>query len=213
MSNESIDGVIAISGSKRNALAVHKTIYEGMRLLSIRRWYVDAKSKEWRPTKKGVTLSENNFLFLKNVFEDEKLTIEEWFENSKIEPASLQLEDVVNSEHWKTAKLSIKSESWHGPELFKYAVIGSEETLVVNVSHPFGESLIQFKQELSKDNDAASAKLLFKMLIALMASFGRIPLMLEESTTWRAEDLIDTIKWNLGLLLRSYKSSGIDNVI
>ena len=72
-------GVIAATGTKRNRLVAQLSEYNGERLLNLRRWYLDKKTNEWMPTKKGLSLTARGYTFLTSVIQEYRVSILDWF--------------------------------------------------------------------------------------------------------------------------------------
>ena len=201
---DGIEGVMAATGTKSNVLVIQKGRYNEANLLNVRRWYISRKTGEWLPTKKGISLNSTNFEFVRNVFDQEKENIESWLQESSVAgEATRDLEDSVRGEHWESTGLVVRAGDWKSPELCRMEAMGGTEVLELNKRHPLGAVLAEFveRREDQELNDDATAML--TILIYLLASLERIPLMFEGSQTWKADELFDTMRWNLGMLLRS----------
>ncbi|MBK6900769.1 MAG: hypothetical protein IPH09_16455 [bacterium] len=78
--------------------------------------------------------------------------------------------------------------------------------MTFNRKHPIGQAVIDLLESECSSNGALSRST--STLIYFLASFERIPLMFEASQKWHAEELIDAIRWNIGLMLRSFERFG-----
>ena len=213
---DSIEGAIAASGNRKNVLVVQASAYRGFPLLGVRRWYIDRKTGEWKPTKKGISLSKAGFEFLKSVFESEQSRINRWFESSTEEIRAAESGDTLASFDRLESDFSlvVKTDLWNGPEIGRFSAEGAIQTLTINRKHEIGRKLLRLKEEIDSDGGTPRETSLMSLLLYFIASLERMPLMFEGRQSWQAEEFFDAIRWNLGILVRSFEKCGeIDYVI
>ena len=213
---DSIDGAIAASGNRRNVLVVQMSAYKERPLLSIRRWYIDQKTQEWRPTKKGVSVSQKGYDFLKGVFEAENPKIDKWFE-ANAEDISAVEEGLQSESYAKIVgdfSLQVVLKEWRGPEMARVSVSGSMQILEINTGHKVGATIAELIEEVGLGRPTSREKKMLSTMLFLVASLERMPLMFEGRQVWPAEELFDAIRWNLGILMKAFeKCEKIDYVL
>ena len=125
-----LDDALVVAGSKKQPFVVSFSEYSDRKLLDVRKYYLDKKTGETKPSRKGISLNRLQFEVLHHVFEEKCEEIEKWFE----------LEDTEKSEELRafdTARLSSPSAeieflNWVGLEMFRYKRSGGTAILQFN---------------------------------------------------------------------------------
>ena len=77
--NNKIDEEIYI-GPKEYPIKIQIKTFKGRKYLDIRKWYLDRKTNEILPTKKGISLSEYQFEDVISLLSKDKEKISNWFQ-------------------------------------------------------------------------------------------------------------------------------------
>lgn len=133
-------------GPERNRLRVQLTEFRGTPLLQLRFWYKDKETDEFKPTRKGLALSKNNYLAVKSVISD--------FHDDVMQHlgygAKGALSDGDHEEVKASRERQIESVSDYQvrieplrpvSKLYEMSFEGSVASLVLNSSHPFVSKL------------------------------------------------------------------------
>lgn len=150
-------------GPDRSRLRIQLTEFQGTPLLQLRYWYKDKKSGEFKPTRKGIALTRNNYLAVKSVisdFHDNVMNHLEFGGAKKVGAADLG--EVKASQRRRTESISS-----YGVEvrpirpmskLYEVAFEGSSANLILNRNHPF---VARFAEEGAWSSSASVISILF----------------------------------------------------
>lgn len=210
-----IEGAIAATSGKKNRLVISLDMFEGIKLFNIRQWFVN-KSGEWSPTKKGVSLSKEKFDFLLRAIKDHEEEVYKWLEDgedtthrevSKTHEASLEYREKAM---FTKRPYELEKESWRSPEFFRVEAQGGEDKLILNIDHPFIQTLLEITNDSSKSGDQSEKEIFLDMVKILLLSFARTQRLFEEGQTLDQETFFELIMTNWGLLTQRYlnKSRG-----
>lgn len=194
--DELLAGAIAAHGGERNRLVVLLSEYEGRRILDLRRWYTDAKTSAWTPTKKGVSLTYDAFTVVVRALQDNEERIRDWLS------ASATADGLVREGREAQVKASaavsyarrpfdVIVESWAGPDFFRVDAKGGADTLVLNSRHPGSTPLI---------GDAT----LLATVAPYLISFSRAQRLADSAGHGPTADALALLSANWALLLRQY---------
>jgi hypothetical protein len=146
--SEDGDRVLAEDGPPKNRLVLRLTHYGETCLLDIRNWYLDKKTSEFRPTRKGISLSRRNFLWLKRVVDDKSEEILDWLSISYV-PENVAAYEERQAQ--RNAELELESpavevdtrEERRDVSFFHVTRSGSKATVTLNTAHPFVIALFE----------------------------------------------------------------------
>lgn len=203
-----IEGAIAATSGKKNRLVISLDFFKGVKFFSVRQWFVN-KQNEWCPTQKGVSLTRERFDFLLRTIRDHDEEINKWFQD----------EDATYREVLKAHKTALKDgeramfkkrsyecdkASWRSPEMFRVEAKGGQDKLILNIDHPFVQTLLE-TANVSDSLSAASEKAApLQMVEILLLSFARTQRLFEEGQEMDQETFFEIVMTNWGLLAQRY---------
>lgn len=188
-------------GSASNPLVVTLTQWEGHRLLDIRKHFVDKKSQEIKPTRKGVSLNANTARQVQEVLNEHKEAIFAWLETGDnsalgaVEQAMKARSQATEAEALKPRRFKVQQREWKGAEFFECEANGADDHIVLNQSHPFFKSKTGDKKTKSS-NDGS--------LVLMLAAYYRAKLRFSGEIEADAEQFFRLFEHEWGLLLKNY---------
>lgn len=90
--------ILSQTSSKRSPVVLQLREYEGKRLVDIRRYFLDRKSNEYKPTHKGIALNRETFRQIWRAIRYNFGTIEEWLGLDEDEEDSSSFREAVKAE-------------------------------------------------------------------------------------------------------------------
>lgn len=130
--------------SKRLRIALRE--FKGTPLLDVRYWYVDKKSKELKPTARGISLTRANYLGLRSIAVDHHDAVMEYLDVGSIAAShagdsSLIAKQIAESQQSvRTIELKVAPLK-PSSKLYEVEYKGALATVVLNKSHQFVKSL------------------------------------------------------------------------
>jgi len=196
-------GVIAATGTKRNRLVAQLSEYNGERLLNLRRWYLDKKTNEWMPTKKGLSLTARGYTFLTSVIQEYRVSILDWFgligeEGSSGSSAVARAGGTVEAS-LTGQEFDVVPAEWASPEAFVVIHEGGAATLRVNAGTELGRRVLEEydENEESKGRHESGVGLLLSYVVAQ----SQAKALFDGQDEFEAAELFDLHSWNVGLLV------------
>ncbi|NMA28388.1 MAG: hypothetical protein GX934_11565 [Burkholderiales bacterium] len=197
--------VLASAGSERNLLVFKLTEFEGNRLLDVRKYFLDKKSGELCPTRKGIALGESGFSVLKQVIEEKQADITDWFIEdavvrgvasnvTRMNQAGDALSKIEHSVH-------VLFEDWKSPAFFRAEFEGPLTLLFLNTRHPFARRLADL---VAEDNPSSH------IVISMLEGFARAKHLYDGESSGVAEVLLDGLLVNWGLIMTNPAKSKQD---
>jgi hypothetical protein len=199
MSDELIKGLRL--GSPSNPLIMSLIEYEGHRLLDIRKYFIDKKSKETKPTRKGVSLNAKLARQVQDAITENAKPIFEWLEcgdNSaltEVERSMMARTKAMEEESLKPRTFRVKNREWKGAECFAFESNGGEDHVALNTKHPFYEKL-----NCSRGEDANTCS----PIILMLAAYYHAKLRFSGEIESDAEHFFKLFEHEWGLLLKNY---------
>lgn len=195
-----LEDAIVVAGSKKQPFVVSYSEFNGRKLLDVRKYYLDKKTGETKPTRKGVSLNRLQFEVLHNVFKEKCEEIEDWFELEETE-RSAEIQAVTNAK-LSSPRATVEFTSWVGLEMFRYRRSGGAAVLQLNTRHPWvDEFYIQYQLEGSERNKALD------MTIGLLDSFFCSVALLDPKNE-SANEVMETVLGNWGIFAKRRDSEG-----
>ncbi|MCB9914972.1 MAG: transcriptional coactivator p15/PC4 family protein [Planctomycetes bacterium] len=198
-----LPGVIAATGSKSNRLVAQLSEYEGERLLNLRRWYLDKKTREWMPTKKGLSLTARGYTFLTSVIHEYGGAIADWFgqigeEGPSGSSAVTRAGETVEAS-LKGQKFGVERAEWASPESFVVIHQGGAAVVRVNAGTELGRRVLEEYDDSveAKGRNESGVGLLLSYVVA--QSHARA--LFDGQDKFEAAELLDLHNWNVGLLV------------
>ena len=202
-----IQNAIAATSSQKNRHVVSLDEFKGVKLFSIRQWYVDKATSEWRPTTKGISLSEEKFNFVLRAIKDHEDEIRQWLQDDNSTHAKVWQEHQKqrvygNQAMFKRRFYEVNKEAWKSPEFFRVEAEGGKDRLVLNIEHP----LIALLLELTSTNQESPSSLtaLSHLFEILLLSFARTQRLFNEGQMLDQESFFEIVMSNWGLLAQRY---------
>ena len=208
--------VIASAGSKHNLLVFSLNEYKGTRTFDIRKHYVDKKTNDLRPTKKGVAITEKMFDITLEVLEENKEKIRNWLSASGDISAEVRKNHELEKRYSETARFKnhnfiLEESSWKSPEFFRLVSKGGCDSLVFNIGHPSVKKFLKVINEFEKISDVEELRQLGSELkqfvIGMLISFGRARQLCEGSDNSYSSIVFDSTAFNWGIFLEKYLNS------
>lgn len=138
---------LAEDGLKSKHLVIQLNEFEDNRFLDMRYFYFDKKDKEYKPTRKGISLTKSNYLMMKKVVEKNHEEVMDWLGVGYVpehvaEYQDKQEEQVELVKYMSIGKLDLFFEyEKRDPSFFRIDYLGGQNKLYINEGHPFGEKL------------------------------------------------------------------------
>ena len=195
--NNAIDKEIYI-GPKEYPIKIQIKTYKGRKYLDIRKWYLDRKTDEVLPTKKGISLSEYQFEDVISILSKDKEKISNWFqekidENDVIDSLIKQSE-VRRKIAEETREFKTKSEKLSENKFFKIEYEDGKKQLIINENH-------QLYKEINKEKSAEKIK---KILELLFISFDQTIQLFDSEESIKVTDFEDMLIHNWSIILKNY---------
>ena len=187
-------------GPENYPLKIEVKTFKGKKYIDFRKWFLDRKTNEILPTKKGIMLSEYQFRDVSDVLVNQQKTIEEWFKEK------IQDSDAVNLLSEETLKVRKKSQ-----EAKKYKAVLKKIDNNNFFSFEYKNNEIQFilnnDHELYKKMESLDKKskdLAYKIIESLLISFRQTLEIFDPETKYKLEDLEDLLNYNWSKTLTNY---------
>ena len=187
-------------GSEEYPLKVSFTEFKGKKYLDIRKWYLDKKSDEIKPTKKGISLSHVQFQNIIELLFDEKKSIVDWLSkptsNEEFFNNLEKKSQLIRKQSEEAKKFKTKNESWKDSSFFKIEYKDNEKYLVFNNNH---ELLKALEKEIKTDSNY------YKNIIEdLLISFKQAMDRFDSEQEVNAQEMEDILIQNWSIILRNY---------
>ena len=187
-------------GPENYPLKIEVKTFKGKKYIDFRKWFLDRKSNEVIPTKKGIMFSEYQFKEVTEVLQKQNKTILEWFSEE------IEEDKVVNILSEETTKIRNKSQKARKyktifkkiekSNFFSFEYKNNEIQFILNESHDLYKK-IQTLEEKPK-------KFVYKLIESLLISFRQTLEIFDPETKYKLEDLEDLINYNWSKTLTNY---------
>jgi hypothetical protein len=207
---------IASAGGNSNKLIVSLNSFKGKRTVDIRKFYLDKKTKEFLPTRKGITLTSESYNILKNSFKDFDEEITNWLEPNEtateVEKDLKSHSDSANRARFQKRSHSREYENWKSPVFFRAESRGGMDTIIYNDSHSFISSLKNSFDEIQRldSSETLGVKEIKEFMDILLLSFSRAKNLYDNSPVISPDILFQDLVFNWGQLLSNYSKNGVD---
>jgi hypothetical protein len=208
---------LASLGSPSSPVVVKLGEYKGKRFLDIRRYYLEKKSNELKPTKKGIALTTSNLELIKNLLSDCESEIEAWLSGSGSEAENTAQHtmaaraDALSALSLRLPEYVVKKNPMHSPLLSRIHSEGQSATLELNSSHPFVlfvEGLVGASSTAKTSARAAeevNAKPTALVVLHLMLlSFAQTRARFDDVPEVRPADLFAMFEYEWGKMLGNF---------
>ena len=193
-----MDKILIEDGNDKKKFIVRLNEFEGTPLLDLRYWYKDKASKEFKPTKQGISITSSNYLSFKSVvsrFDEEvishlnkknKKNVDNAKERNELSKVILETPEVDTLEYVFESYLPKN-------DFFKVNYSGGRATIIFNELHPFSDGLKTF--------DSDSLNPILRILISIDLSF-------QSSSNYNEASggaAIEFLKYEISKNLKKYK--------
>ena len=187
-------------GPENYPLKIEVKTFKGKKYIDFRKWFLDRKTNEILPTKKGIMLSEYQFRDVSDVLVNQKKTIEGWFKE-KIkdnEVASLLSQETsqVRKKSQEAKKYKAVLKKIDNNNFFSFEYKNNEIQFILNNDHELYKKI--------ESLDKKSKDLVYKIIESLLISFRQTLEIFDPETKYKLEDLEDLLNYNWSKTLTNY---------
>jgi hypothetical protein len=186
-------------GSPSNPVVIALVEFEGHKLLDIRKYFVEKKSKTLKPTRKGVSLNANLARQVQDAINKNEEAIFRWLEKgddsslTEVERAMAARTKAADDEAMKPHRFKVKQRDWKGAEFFACQSDGAEDIVCLNSKHPFFE-------RIKSSKGAAN----WRELVLLLAAYYRAKLRFSGEIEADSDHFFQLLESEWGMLLKNY---------
>lgn len=185
-------------GPKEYPIKIQIKTFKGKKYLDIRKWFLDRKTNEILPTKKGISLNDYQFQDIINIISEEKEKISSWFKEQATEDEvvnSLIKQSEIRRGLAEEAKaFDAKSEKLTENRFFKVDYKDGKTELILNENH-------QLYKEINKKNSCEDLKNIINLLFI---SFNQTIQLFDTDEKIKASDFEDFLVHNWSIILKNY---------
>ena len=195
--NNKIDEEIYI-GPKEYPIKIQIKTFKGRKYLDIRKWYLDRKTNEILPTKKGISLSEYQFEDVISLLSKDREKISYWFQEKIDENEVVESLDKKSEVRRKIAEevreFKTKSEKLSKNKFFKIEYEKGNKQLIINENH-------QLYKDINKEKSPEKIKKIFELLFI---SFDQTIQLFDSDESIKVGDFEDMLIHNWSIILKNY---------
>lgn len=186
-------------GSKSNPIIIALNEFEGQQLLDIRRYYLDKKTKELKPTKKGISLPFAAATQVLDVLQASRDKVFAWLQAApggyaEAAAAAMAARTAARDQEARSAKhFEVKSHSTKETAFFSVSQHGASDVIRLNASHPVYNAL-------TTCNDTKAPEVLQRIL----AAYSRAKGLFADHIDADADTFFAIFEHEWGLILRNY---------
>jgi len=201
MSSNKIDNSVEKEiyiGTKDYPIKIQIKTFKGRKYLDLRKWFLDRKTNEVIPTKKGISLSEYQFEDIVTILSKEKENISKWFQEKSTEEEvvdSLMIQSELRRKISEEAKLfNTKTKKLSENRFFKIEYENVKKHLIINENH-------QLYKNINQEKSAEKIKKVFELLFI---SFDQTIQLFDVDEKIKVSDFEETLIHNWSLILKNY---------
>ena len=195
--NNKIDDEIYI-GPKEYPIKIQIKTFKGRKYLDIRKWYLDRKTNEILPTKKGISLSEYQFEDVISLLSKDKEKISNWFQEkideNEVVDSLVKQSEVRRKIAEEVREFKTKSEKLSENKFFKIEYEKGNKQLIINENH-------QLYKEINKEKSVEKIKKIFELLFI---SFDQTIQLFDSEESIKVTDFEDMLIHNWSIILKNY---------
>ena len=185
-------------GTKDYPIKIQIKTFKGRKYLDLRKWFLDRKTNEVIPTKKGINLSEYQFEDIVTILSKEKENISKWFQEKSTEEEvvdSLMIQSELRRKISEEAKLfNTKTKKLSENRFFKIEYENGKKHLIINENH-------QLYKNINQEKSAEKIKKVFELLFI---SFDQTIQLFDVDEKIKVSDFEETLIHNWSLILKNY---------
>ena len=201
MSSNKIDNSVEKEiyiGTKDYPIKIQIKTFKGRKYLDLRKWFLDRKTNEVIPTKKGISLSEYQFEDIVTILSKEKENISKWFQEKSTEEEvvdSLMIQSELRRKISEEVKLfNTKTKKLSENRFFKIEYENGKKHLIINENH-------QLYKNINQEKSAEKIKKVFELLFI---SFDQTIQLFDVDEKIKVSDFEETLIHNWSLILKNY---------
>lgn len=182
-------------GGPRNRMVIRLDEFEGHRYLDVRSWYLNKKEGEWRRTKKGVTLNQDRYRVLREVFEKHDEEIMDWLGEDYVPEEVTRYEEAqevaLEEERYRAKQHATETyEERRDPRFFDVVHRGGVAAVRLNAAHPAARALAALPVEA------------LESVTSVLLAFDRACRTLDEAPALDARTLLAHLAQDWGKYLK-----------
>jgi hypothetical protein len=191
-----------VIGNKKYPIVISFKEYKGSLLIDIRKYYFDKKSKEIKPSKKGIALQKNNFNLLMQTLIDSSTEINKWFEDKneyssqKATQTLKDRSDAIEENRRQAQDFETHEEGWQAPNFFHVESLGGSDKIVYNTKHSMYDLLNTLP--INDKNGATD------LINVVLMSYKKAKDILDDGEEYSADELFKYLEFEWGLILSNY---------
>jgi hypothetical protein len=194
------ESLILVAGSKKAPLLCQLSSYKGVKLLDVRKYFIDKSSGELIATKKGVALTRIQYESLSEVFQEKNEIIESWFDSRQTDQETNATS--LQESRLKSDDYAVDISEWKGVEISRYEQTGGASVLKLNKNHPWIATLLNLTPDYLNNE-------IFLHICSLMQAHHKAQNLID-SKNLDAIEISETIEANWGLYSK-FSGEVIDN--
>ena len=148
-------------GPKEYPIKIQIKTFKGRKYLDIRKWYLDRKTNEVLPTKKGISLSEYQFEDVISLLSKDKKKISDWFQEkideNKVVDSLVKQSEVRRKIAEEVREFKTTSKKLSENKFFKIEYENGNKQLIINENH-------QLYKDINKEKSVDKIKKIFELL-------------------------------------------------
>ena len=195
--NNKIDEEIYI-GPKEYPIKIQIKTFKGRKYLDIRKWYLDRKTNEILPTKKGISLSEYQFEDVISLLSKDREKISNWFQEkideNEVVDSLVKQSEVRRKIAEEAREFKTKSEKLSENKFFKIEYEKGNKQLIINENH-------QLYIDINKEKSPEKIKKIFELLFI---SFDQTIQLFDSEESIKVADFEDMLIHNWSIILKNY---------
>lgn len=195
--NKKLDKEIFV-GPEEYPIKIQIKTFKGRKYLDIRKWFLERKSGEVLPTKKGISLSEYQFQDIINIITKEKEKISNWFKEKitehEVVDSLIKQSEIRRKLAAEAKKFKAKSEKLTENKFFKVEYQNGKTELILNENH-------QLYKEINKKNSNEDLKNIINLLFI---SFNQTIQLFDDDENIKVSDFEDFLIHNWSIILKNY---------
>ena len=195
--NNKIDEEIYI-GPKEYPIKIQIKTFKRRKYLDIRKWYLDRKTDEVLPTKKGISLSEYQFEDVISLLSKDREKISNWFQEkideNEVVDSLVKQSEVRRKIAEEVREFKTKSEKLSENKFFKIEYEKGNKQLIINENH-------QLYKDINKEKSPEKIKKIFELLFI---SFDQTIQLFDSEESIKVADFEDMLIHNWSIILKNY---------
>ena len=185
-------------GPKEYPIKIQIKTFKGRKYLDIRKWYLDRKTNEILPTKKGISLSEYQFEDVISLLSKDKKKISDWFQEkideNKVVDSLVKQSEVRRKIAEEVREFKTTSKKLSENKFFKIEYENGNKQLIINENH-------QLYKDINKEQSVDKIKKIFELLFI---SFDQTIQLFDSEENIKVADFEDMLIHNWSIILKNY---------